>query len=147
MKVFVAVSALLLVVLAEEHEHHGDVHGIGHVHKGCQDNPETHVDDEVFKKLLKNEHVDLPDNFGKHVLCMNKGLNIITSDGQVNKEGIKTHIQHVIQDEAKVESILNECSVAKDNLEETALSIDACLRKNHVFKSEHLKSHDHGHHH
>ncbi|KAF7272384.1 hypothetical protein GWI33_014811 [Rhynchophorus ferrugineus] len=136
MKILVAFSAILLVVLAQEHAHHGhhvDLHGLGPVHIGCQGIGDSKIDEEVFQKLDQNEPVDLPPNFGKHMLCMMQGIGAVTSDGHISQDGVKTHIRHVVSDESKVSHILKDCAVAKDTPEQTSIDLDACLRKHKVF--------------
>nr|APG79372.1 pheromone binding protein 11 [Cyrtotrachelus buqueti] len=139
MKIFVAFSAVLFVVLAEHqhehaHQHHPeDVHGLAKVHTVCQSSDSTYVDNDVFQKLDRNVPVVLPANFGKHLLCMMKGIGTVSADGQPNVEGIKTHIHHVIHDESKAAHILRECAVAKNTPEQTSIDLEACLTKHHVF--------------
>lgn len=141
-----------------------DPHGFGAVHKKCQADPATHIDDAVLDDIRKHHEkaTEYPD-YAKHIICMCKGLNLITHDGKINVEGVKTHVGHVVQETSKVEEIVKECAVEKGTETETTEHVWRCLHKNHIFEGhrhhhgsdesgshesdEHQHHHDHQHHH
>nr|WNH96190.1 odorant binding protein C03 [Anthonomus eugenii] len=80
-------------------------------------------------------------NFHEHVKCVSKGLNLIQEDGKINPEGVKTHIGHIVSDQAKADSIFKECAQDKGSERENTKHLWECLYEKHVFGSSH------GHHH
>nr|UWL63314.1 odorant binding protein 24 [Pagiophloeus tsushimanus] len=153
MKVLIVICGLLMVALAS------DPHGIKPVHEKCQTDPESRIDESVLVDITKNhDKAVLPSNFVKHVICMSKGLGLITDEGKVSVEGVKTHVQHVVHDADKVEKIVKECAVDAATVEETSEHIWKCLYKNHIVNihygpghshensSEESGEHHHGHH-
>ncbi|XP_030764834.1 uncharacterized protein LOC115889057 [Sitophilus oryzae] len=102
------------------------------VHRECQSDQVTHVPEEIFEKLRKKEKVDFPDNFSLHAFCMLKKLDIQDDQGNPEKATIKKAVQRTISDSAKVEEIVNHCSVAKETKEKTALAIFKCFGKNNI---------------
>ncbi|XP_050305820.1 uncharacterized protein LOC126742967 [Anthonomus grandis grandis] len=146
MKYFVVACALFAVALAapQEHHHHdhADVHGMKAVHEKCQNDPATHLETSVLEDLRKNRNnAQLPPNFGLHVQCMSKGMNLIQEDGKVNVEGVKTHVGHVEKDQSKADSIVQECAQNKENEKETSKHVWECLHKNHIFSGPHHHHH------
>nr|WJJ63269.1 odorant binding protein 11 [Pachyrhinus yasumatsui] len=138
MKYLIFVSALFVVALGKP----TDVHNIAEVHKACQSDPKLNVPEEVFDKLKKHEKVDLPENYGIHMVCMGKGLHVLNEDGKINVEGVKTHVKHIFTEHEKIESITTECAVDKATPEDTIQDLFKCLGKNKV-----LGGHDHSHSH
>ncbi|XP_060523014.1 B2 protein-like [Cylas formicarius] len=140
-----ALTAVLAIPLTDEQKQKlSDVHG------RCQNDPVTHIDDSIFEKLRKREHVELPSNFAAHELCMSKGVGLINEDGSVNKEMLRKSISHSGVEESKVEEIVNQCGENQETPEKTAIHLRKCLLKHavqdHVAHHGHVHEHSHAHH-
>ncbi|KAH1014647.1 hypothetical protein HUJ05_012493 [Dendroctonus ponderosae] len=103
MKSLVVFCALLVMALAH------DPHGLDSVHKECHN--------EVASQ---------------HYLCMAKGLHLVTPEGKVNVNGVKTHAGHVVSESAKIDQIAKECAVDHASTEETVNHLFKCLEEKHV---------------
>ncbi|XP_060535557.1 uncharacterized protein LOC132707649 [Cylas formicarius] len=102
------------------------------VHQGCQANPKTFVEEEVFEKLRKGEKVNLPNNFADHAFCMLKDMDLQEPNGNINTQTLKKAVQESVQDQAKINQITSECSANDQTPQKTALTLFKCLGKYHI---------------
>lgn len=102
-------------------------------HDKCQADSHTAVDEEEVKVFRDSKGKgQAPANIGPHNLCISKTLKWQNADGKVNKELLKERITAHIEDASKVDGILNECAVDKENEVATANNIFKCLLKHHA---------------
>ncbi|CAG9764452.1 unnamed protein product [Ceutorhynchus assimilis] len=145
MKFFIIATAIFVAALAaDDHKE---------IHRKCQDDPASHIDNMVSDpSRIEN----LPANYGKHILCMCKGLHLLTEDGKANRQEIQSRVEHAMpQDATKVAAVVAECSENRANGEDTAMHIWACLHKHQVMQghghsseeSSEKDSSEHHHHH
>ncbi|XP_066142613.1 uncharacterized protein [Euwallacea fornicatus] len=94
----------------------------------CQRNEATKIDNKLLKKIKKNEDVELPANYGAHVLCVMKGLRYMNENNTINEEKLARNVaKKVTDDSEEMEEILKKCRVSKETPEMTALHIKSCL--------------------
>lgn len=82
----------------------------------------------------------------EHYLCMAKGLNLVTPEGKVNVDGVKTHAGHVVSESAKIDEISKECAVDHASTKDTVSHLFKCLEDKHVLSLDGHDAHREHHH-
>ncbi|CAH0555822.1 unnamed protein product [Brassicogethes aeneus] len=113
------------------------------VHKKCQEDPKTTADEDLVKKVRDGIFTE-DEKVKIHMLCMQQGFNIITADGKVNEEKLKSKwADHF---DADSQAKLQKCLVNKDTAVETSWALLKCEWD---VVGEQIKAHrdEHDHHH
>nr|UYS88364.1 odorant binding protein 12 [Aromia bungii] len=128
MKTIVFFGAILSVAFAATLPAN-EQQAINKVHKNCQSNPSTYVDESKLKDLATYGQ---EPQVGVHMLCMSKGSGVQNQSGQLDKGVVKSKVLLVIKDQGKANEITNKCAVSKDTPEKTAVAVYLCLNQNSV---------------
>ncbi|ENN78209.1 uncharacterized protein LOC109536324 [Dendroctonus ponderosae] len=133
MKYLVVLSLCLAVVSAAALTKEEIKERLKAAHDKCQADPQTAIDEAALKAFKDSKGKgQLPANMGPHDLCISKALKWQNADGKVNKELIKERITDNVADASKVDAIVNECAVDKENEIATAENLFKCLLKHHA---------------
>ncbi|KAL1513942.1 hypothetical protein ABEB36_003280 [Hypothenemus hampei] len=137
MKFFIAILLSLAFAMVMGNASDEAKEKIKAANQKCQGDPKTAVDKTTLKAYIDSKGTaPAPENIGAHALCVSKELNWQNADGSVNREHLKERISAHVDDASKVDEILNECAVVKDNEEATA---------RHLFRCFYKYAKDHGH--
>lgn len=99
------------------------------VHDECQADPKTKVSDDYMRKAAAGEKDASESNAKRHELCMSQKLGLMDEHGKVVKAEIRNSLSHVIHDEAKLDEVVNKCSIDKDTPEDTGFDLWVCMFK------------------
>lgn len=112
-------------------------------HEKCQSDPDLRLSQAFLEELRKNpQTTNFPPNLDQHLICLSSGLDLIDEAGRVNREGVRGHIQHDVQDKDRAEALLKECAVNKATTTETVNHLWKCLVKNDILKHADPNFHD-----
>ncbi|CAG9762463.1 unnamed protein product [Ceutorhynchus assimilis] len=103
--------------------------------KKCQSNPATALDESTLKNLARGGVP--PANAGAYALCISKTLNWQNADGSVNTAVIQSRGQAIFGNKPELQAIIDECAVAQENPEATAIHLFKCYRKYSPHHDEH----------
>nr|UWL63306.1 odorant binding protein 16 [Pagiophloeus tsushimanus] len=136
MKHFIAVllCALVASALARPEVNQDAVKESGRrikeAHDKCQTDPATAIDEEALKNARKSGAPPAPPaNSGPHSLCISKAVGWQNEDGSINKANIEEKAHAIFGEQSDIKNILDECVVAQENPEATAVHLFDCYRK------------------
>nr|ANE37547.1 odorant binding protein 3 [Rhynchophorus ferrugineus] len=91
---------------------------------------ETGATDDMIMKALAGVFSDSPV-FKNHLVCMGLKTGIIDSDGNFHKDILKKGIMLIVNNEAKVDAMLDKCHVYFETQQESAFHLMKCLYEEH----------------
>ncbi|XP_018565046.1 uncharacterized protein LOC108906305 [Anoplophora glabripennis] len=98
------------------------------LHKECQADKATHLDENIMKALDEGEITDRA-KVGAHLLCISTKAGVINQDGSINKNMVKEKFSRYYSDAAELERITNKCSQQGTTPVETALKLAECINE------------------
>ncbi|KAJ8924164.1 hypothetical protein NQ315_006948 [Exocentrus adspersus] len=123
MKLTVGILCLAAVAIARANLTEEQIEKLKGYHKDCAG--ETGVDVELVTKARKGEFSE-DAKFKDHLFCVAKKIGIMTADGDIQKDVLKTKLSSAINDEAAAEKLIEECALKKDTPQETAFDTVQC---------------------
>ncbi|XP_028133167.1 uncharacterized protein LOC114328499 [Diabrotica virgifera virgifera] len=96
------------------------------IHAECQANPESHVN-EYLEQLQELEPIVVP-NMARHTLCTSIKAGLQYENGDIAVERLRSDLEEVSNDEAKIKEIVDTCGVrAPGSPEDAAMAFGKCL--------------------
>nr|WJJ63273.1 odorant binding protein 15 [Pachyrhinus yasumatsui] len=87
---------------------------------------ETGATDEMVMNAFAGTFSDAPE-LAEQLICVGKRNGMVDEEGHIHKEGFKSKLMMVIDDEARVNEVLDKCLIAIGTLQETAITVAKCL--------------------
>ncbi|XP_076267070.1 B2 protein-like [Rhynchophorus ferrugineus] len=91
---------------------------------------ETGATDEMVLKAFAGELTDSPV-FKDHLVCVGMKGGVIDEQGNFHKDVMKKGIMLFVDDEGKVDAMLDKCYTHYDTQQDTAFNMMKCMFKEH----------------
>lgn len=104
----------------------GEVQRLKKATVACNADPATALS-EADVTNLKTGHSTDEAKAGPHLRCLGVKLNLLDSNGVVNKSNLRKVLSKDVKDESKLDEIVTQCSEPKATPEATALRVFRCL--------------------
>nr|QZR93782.1 odorant binding protein 1 [Euplatypus parallelus] len=91
---------------------------------------ETGATDEMVMNAYAGKFTDAPE-FKNHLVCVGKKGGIIDDEGNYHKDVLKEKMMMFIDDETKVDELLEKCGKHYDTPQESAFHMTKCLYDEH----------------
>ncbi|XP_028140998.1 uncharacterized protein LOC114335043 [Diabrotica virgifera virgifera] len=131
MKYLVVLACVVVAAVASNLPNlpEGERLKLAQVHRDCQADPKTHVDEDKLRKLpnfVEDKQV------GVHMRCMVVKAGLMKQNGKLDVPSITEKFRLVIKDASKVNALVQQCAVDSETPEKTSILFTLCCVKNDI---------------
>nr|QTG40725.1 odorant binding protein OBP1768 [Rhynchophorus palmarum] len=91
---------------------------------------ETGATDDMVLKAFAGELTDSPV-FKNHLVCVGMKGGVMDDAGNLNRDVMKKGIMMFVEDEVKVDAMMDKCDMHYDTKQDTAFNMMKCMFKEH----------------
>ncbi|XP_030764727.1 general odorant-binding protein 19d [Sitophilus oryzae] len=91
---------------------------------------ETGATDEMIMRAFGGDFPDTPV-FKEHLVCVGKKGGVIDEQGNYHQEILKKGLMMFVNDEPRVDAMLDKCHVVMETTQDTAYHMAKCLYEEH----------------